>query len=297
MLNEGLADAQGRKDRTALGWFGLGAVIGGLAVAGIMTFMNAQRPAAVDLNAIRQAAREGAAEAVAALPAASAGGNETLTLPAPNDNPQPSGAKVVGRLSSSMGVDTAPVTIIEYSDFNCGFCKKFHSETFSRIVDDYVKTGKVKLSYKHYPFLAQSSVWLAEASECAAEQDKFWDYHDALFTGKVSGQGDEASVKQALTALAGELQLDAAKFEACMSAGNVSAIVKSDAGEGQQMNVQGTPSFLINGTAARWRATLRRLQTGDRCCIGRGKMKVGKRKRVMHRKSLLQQIYTQPTRS
>ena len=239
--NEAIAETQGKKDRAALGWFGLGALIGGLIVAGFMTFMNAQRPA-VDLDAIRQAAREGAAEAVAALPAS---GENAESV---NAAAEPAGAsKVVGRLSTSMGQDNAPVTIIEYSDFNCGFCKKFHAETFSRIVDEYVKTGQAKVSYKHYPFLAQSSQWKAEASECAAEQGKFWDYHDALFEGKVGAQGDEAAVKQALAQLAGELQLDAAKFDACMRAGKAAALVQADAAEGQQMRVQGTPTFLING--------------------------------------------------
>jgi protein-disulfide isomerase len=161
-VTESNPEAQGKKDRAALGWFGLGALVGGLIVAGFMTFMNAQQPT-VDLNAIRQAAREGAAEAVATLPTAPAD-NESANPAAPADNSVPGGDKVVGRLANSMGQENAPVTIIEYSDFNCGFCKKFHAETFSRIVDDYVKTGQVKVSYKHYPFLAQSSVWKAEAS-------------------------------------------------------------------------------------------------------------------------------------
>lgn len=244
-LDEGSVEPQGKKDRAALGWFGLGALIGGLAVAGAMTLMNAQRPA-VDLNAIRQAAREGAAEAVAALPTAQPS-NDSANPAAPAGNTVQGGDKVVGRLANTLGEAAAPVTIIEYSDFNCGFCKKFHAETFSRIVDDYVNTGKAKVSYKHYPFLAQSSVWKAEASECAAEQGKFWEYHNALFEGKVGGQGDEVTVKQALAGLAGELQLDAAAFSTCMSAGKAGALVQADAGEGQQMNVQGTPTFLING--------------------------------------------------
>jgi protein-disulfide isomerase len=238
-------ETQGKKDRAALGWFGLGALVGGLIVAGAMTLINAQRPA-VDMNAIRQAAREGAAEAVAALPTAPAN-NESANPAAPADNTVPGGDKVVGRLANSMGQENAPVTIIEYSDFNCGFCKKFHADTFSRIVDDYVKTGQVKVSYKHYPFLAQSSVWKAEAAECAAEQGKFWDYHNALFDGRVSGQGDELAVKQALTQLAGELQLDATQFNECMTAGKATTLVQADATEGQQMRVQGTPTFLING--------------------------------------------------
>jgi len=248
-MDEVAGEVQHKKDRAALGWFGLGAVIGGLAVAGLMTFMNSQRPT-VDLNAIRQAAREGAAEAVAALPASAAGPSksESVNTAAPQaNNSKPFEVKVAGRAANSMGEENAPVTIIEYSDFNCGYCKKFHNETFSRIVDDYVKTGKVKVSYKHYPFLAESSAWKAEASECAAEQNMFWGYHDALFDGKVAAQGDEATIKQALVALAGEMKMDIPKFTACLSAGKAKALVSEDASEGQQMGVRGTPSFLING--------------------------------------------------
>jgi protein-disulfide isomerase len=244
-INENVDTTQRKKDRAALGWFGLGALMGGLIVAGAMTILNAQRPT-VDMNAIRQAAREGAAEAVALLPTAQTANSETVN-PAATDAVPAGAVKVVGRLANSLGAEDAPITIIEYSDFNCGFCKKFHSETFQRVVDDYVKAGKVKVSYKHYPFLAPSSMWMAEAAECAAEQGKFWEYHEALFDGKVNGQGDETLVKQALSTLAIELQLDANKFNACLSAGKVTAQVQADASEGEQMGVRGTPSFLING--------------------------------------------------
>ena len=233
-MNETVNDEQRKKDRAALGWFGLGALIGGLIVAGVMTFANAQKPA-VDLDAIREAARQGAAEAVA-------GANKESIEPTPA-----AVINVVGRPANSQGEAGAPISIIEYSDFNCGFCKKFHEETFSRIIDDYVKTGKARLSYKHFPFLAPSSNWKASAAECAAEQGRFWDYHEALFAGKVNAQGDEATVKQALATLAIELRLDANLFNACMSAGKVDALVQADASEGEKIGVRGTPSFVING--------------------------------------------------
>lgn len=239
--NDGVNDEQRKKDRAALGWFGLGALIGGLIVAGLMTFANAQKPA-VDLDAIREAARQGAAEAVTAWSTPQAGANNESVDPTPAAI-----INVVGRPANSQGEAGAPVSIIEYSDFNCGFCKKFHTETFSRIVDEYVKTGKARLSYKHFPFLAPSSNLKAQASECAAEQGKFWDYHEALFAGKVNGQGDEATVKQALGTLAIELQLDANKFNQCMSANDALARVTTDAQEGEKIGVRGTPSFVING--------------------------------------------------
>lgn len=240
-VDESVNEAQTKKDRAALGWFGLGALMGGLIVAGAMTIINVQKPA-VDMDAIRQAAREGAAEAVTALNTPQAGAKNESIDPTPQ-----AVINVVGRPANSQGNASAPVSIIEYSDFNCGFCKKFHSETFSRIIDEYVKTGKARLSYKHFPFLAPSSNWKAQASECAAEQDKFWDYHEALFAGKVNDQGDEAMVRQALNTLAIELQLDATKFSQCMSASDALARVTNDTQEGEQIGVRGTPSFVING--------------------------------------------------
>ena len=122
---------------------------------------------------------------------------------------------------------------MEYSDFNCGFCRRFYDETLQRIVDEYVATGKVRFSYKHYPFLAPSSTWKAEAAECAAAQGRFWDYHEKLFTTNIAGE-DEVATKRALTDLAAELRLDVAVFTACLSAGDARRQVEDDAEEGCQ---------------------------------------------------------------
>lgn len=82
------------------------------------------------------------------------------------------------------GSGTAPVTIIEFSDFQCGFCWKFWKETLPQLEREYIATGKVRFVYRHLAILGESSAIAAQAADCAGEQDKFWRYHDALFTSK-----------------------------------------------------------------------------------------------------------------
>ncbi len=212
------------RDRLALKWFAIGSIFGAIVVTGAMLILTAART-----------------PSAATLPRA---GDATTGMSLPNA--QPFAPRVEIRPQNTLGNADARVTIVEYSDFNCGFCRRFYDETLHRILDEYVKSGKARFSYKHYPFLASSSVWKAEAAECAAEQGRFWDYHEVLFTRPITGD-DEAAVKRALTAAAEEIRLDAAQFVACLNAGHVRQQVQTDAEEGQRLGVTGTPSFLING--------------------------------------------------
>ncbi len=208
-------------DRLALKWFALGAIFGAIVAVGAMLIFTAAR-----------------------TPSAAAPKNTDagITLP----DAQPFLPKVEVRGPNTQGNADAPVTIVEYSDFNCGFCRRFYAETLQRILDEYVKTNKARFSYKHYPFLAESSAWKAEAAECAAEQGHFWDYHTSLFTQNIAGD-DEAAVKRALTTAAADIQLDVEAFTNCLNAGNAHQRVQADAEEGRRLGVSGTPSFLING--------------------------------------------------
>lgn len=210
-----------KKDRAALGWFTAGTLMGALVAVGAMLIINAART---------PSPKAATAAAEVAL-----------------DDERPFAPKVLARPANTQGPEAAPVTIIEYSDFNCGFCRRFHDETFQRVIDDYVKTGKARFSYKHYPFLTDSSPWKAEAAECAAEQGRFWDYHAMLFDSNIPNSGDQAAIRQQLVDAASGLKLDAQAFQACMEAGAVRQRVDADASEGQRLGVTGTPSFLING--------------------------------------------------
>ncbi len=123
----------------------------------------------------------------------------------------------------------------------------------------YVDTGKVKFIYKHMAILGQESVWAAEASECAADQGKFWEYHDLLFN-RQSGENQGAFSKDKLLALAQELKLDMARFEPCLQNDETLAHVKGDTQEGQQAGVRGTPTFFVNGRAIVGAVPLQNLQ-------------------------------------
>ncbi len=114
------------------------------------------------------------------------------------------------------------------------------------MLKEYIETGKVTIVFKHSAFLGQESVWAAQASECAADQGKFWQYHDLLFARPAAGnQG--AFTKDKLIGFARELGLDMTKFEPCLRNDQTLARVQADTQEGQAAGVRGTPSFFING--------------------------------------------------
>lgn len=211
-----------QNDRVALGWFALGVVVGAVAASAAALLITAARTPSTNVVQQRDA------------------NAQVLT------DAQPFVPKVALRPQNTQGDAAARVTIVEYSDFNCGFCRRFHDQTFQQLVDTYVKTGQARISYKHYPFLTPSSAWKAEAAECAAEQNRFWEYHAMLFATEIDGQ-NESEVKRALTAAAVQLGLSEPDFTRCLSDGEARRRVEADAAEGQQLGVTGTPSFLING--------------------------------------------------
>lgn len=138
------------------------------------------------------------------------------------------------------GSFTAPITLIEFSDFECPFCER-HYPTLNKILSDY--SGKVRLVYKHFPLgFHPNAQKAAEASECASEQGKFWEYHDKLFENQPSGYSLD-KFKQ----WANESGLNSVQFDNCLDSGKYAQKVQSDFNEGQQKGVQGTPATFVNG--------------------------------------------------
>ena len=140
------------------------------------------------------------------------------------------------------GDENAPVTMVEFSDYECPFCGRHFQQTYPQIVKDYVETGKVKLIFRDFPlsFHPQAQK-AAEAAECAGEQGKYWDMHDKLFKDGVSG--GVISFKQ----YAKDLGLDTAKFNDCLDSGKMTSEVAKDMQDGQAAGISGTPGFIING--------------------------------------------------
>lgn len=149
-----------------------------------------------------------------------------------------------------LGNKDAKVTIIEFSDFQCPFCKTLFDESLAKIKKDFVDTGKAKFAYRHYPLTSihPNAQKTAEASECANEQGKFWEYHDKLFTYQADW---EALTGEALDAKLSEyavaVGIDSAQLLECVSTNKFADKVAEDIAEGTNVGVDGTPATFING--------------------------------------------------
>jgi len=144
---------------------------------------------------------------------------------------------------ATCGHDSAPVTIVEYSEFLCPFCGRAALNTVPQIEEEYVAAGKVKLEFKHFIVHGEKAVLAAGAAECASEQDAFWKYHDMLFLKAGSVDFSVENLKQ----FAEELELDSDSFNTCLDSERYLDKLAADVDEGRQRGVRGTPSFLIDG--------------------------------------------------
>jgi protein-disulfide isomerase len=136
------------------------------------------------------------------------------------------------------GPEAAPITIIEFSDYECPFCKRAEP-TVKKVLETY--GDKVRLVYRHYPLEFHATARpAAEASACAAAQGKFWEYHDKLFA---SSELSDATLKK----IAGEVGLDQAKFDECFAKKQFKADIDKDVADASSVGVTGTPAFFING--------------------------------------------------
>ena len=173
------------------------------------------------------------------------------TPPAPSNQPAPSPAPAVpapavnqtfniAKSDHVRGDFNAPITLVEFSDFECPFCER-HYPTMKQILSNY--QGKVRLVYKHYPLSFHPNAQkAAESSECADEQGKFWEYHDKIFANQPNGLSADKFKQWAV-----ELKLNAKKFNDCLDVGKYAAKVQADFQEGSQKGVNGTPATFVNG--------------------------------------------------
>lgn len=145
-----------------------------------------------------------------------------------------------------LGDPDAPVKIIEYADFQCPYCKAVE-EKVAKIVEDYVKPGKASLEFRNFAFLGDESVLAAEASLCAEDQGKFWEYHDALF--RVQGRENSGVYSSAkLVELANEVGMDVEAFQQCMENETHRQEVLDEREAAKKAGVNSTPVFFVNDT-------------------------------------------------
>lgn len=152
----------------------------------------------------------------------------------------------------AMGPKDSKVVVTEFADFQCPYCKRFQDTIKPQIIDTYVRTGKIRFEFHHFIVIdanvgGNESRRAAEASDCANDQGKFWDYFNILF----ANQGSEASGAYSdarLKAFAGSLGLDTAKFNTCLDTNQFAQQVKLDEGLAISNGLNSTPSLLVNKT-------------------------------------------------
>ncbi|MCU1336556.1 MAG: protein-disulfide isomerase DsbG-like protein [Bryobacterales bacterium] len=139
----------------------------------------------------------------------------------------------------SLGDTKAKVLLVEFSDYQCPYCGRYANDTFSKLIDSYVKTGKVRYALRNFPIqqlhpLAEKA---AEAAECAGDQGRYWEMHERLF------KNQQALDVKEMPGHAVALGLDQAKFQQCFDSGKFAAKVIGDVADGTKLKVSGTPMF------------------------------------------------------
>jgi protein-disulfide isomerase len=157
------------------------------------------------------------------------------------------------------GLATAPVTIEEWADFQCPACGQFARATEPQLLSTYVAEGKVKLVFRHFAFLGSESQWAAEASECADEQGKFWEFHDRLYASQ-AGENRGAFSKDNLKRMGDALGLGPS-FAACVDSGRYAQAVRDEVKVGEGRGVKATPTLFVGDRKIEGAATYDQLKT------------------------------------
>lgn len=147
-----------------------------------------------------------------------------------------------------IGNPDAPITIVEFSDFQCPFCARFHTQTLPLIIEEYIEQGKVKLVFRDFPIqsIHPNALPASVAAECANEQNKFKEMHDVLFENQ--NEWNKLETVDALSLFnqyATEIKLDEEQFDSCLSSGKYIPEIKKDLDDGRDYGVSGTPGFFV----------------------------------------------------
>lgn len=155
----------------------------------------------------------------------------------------------LGGRDAILGNPEAPVTFIEYGDYQCPFCGRFFKQVEPRLRDEYIKTSKIKMVFRNFQILGQESDAAGAASECAKDQGKFWAYHDELYKAETAdGRENNGNLNRDLfLMLAQNAGLDMTAFVSCLDSNKYIELVKKETADGQAMGLTGTPTSYING--------------------------------------------------
>ena len=147
-----------------------------------------------------------------------------------------------------IGSQDAAITIIEFSDFQCPFCARFHIQTLPIIMDEYINEGKVKLVFRDFPIqsIHPNAVPASVAAECANEQEKFKEMHDILFERQKEWSNQETSgAIELFNQYAREMELKEEQFESCLTSAKYVEEIQKDLNDGRTYGITGTPGFFI----------------------------------------------------
>ena len=148
--------------------------------------------------------------------------------------------------SPILGDPSAPVTLVEFGDYQCYFCNQFFHTTEDDLFKNYVESGKVKVIFKDYTIIGPDSIAAAHATHCADEQGKFWEYHDTLYdhwTGENNGWASSENLLQ----FARNIGLDIDEFSNCMLDSKYTSVITNSNQDAKDLGLTGTPAFFIIG--------------------------------------------------
>lgn len=159
---------------------------------------------------------------------------------APQEPPAPARAKVSLDGFQMLGSKTAPITMVEFTDYQCPFCQRFHVTTFSELKKNYIDTGKVRFYSRDLPLdFHPNAMRAAQAARCAIEQGKYWQIRDVM------GANPDKLDLEHLVGFAGDLKMDTTAFRACVTSEKYKAPVQSDVMEAMKIGATGTPTFVV----------------------------------------------------
>ena len=146
--------------------------------------------------------------------------------------------------STILGNPDAKITIVEFGDYQCTFCYKFHDETMKKIDQAYIKAENVNFVYRDFPLNGPQSILASEASYCAQKQNKFWEYHNALYDNW-GGENTGWITKNVLIGFANDIKLDLDSFSQCLENSEFKQKVLDNEQFAREIGIDATPSFLI----------------------------------------------------
>lgn len=181
----------------------------------------------------------GAAPSAPAVPAAQPSGP---VAEAPTSEPEYVRYDIPTEGFPSIGPEDAEIVIVEFSDFQCPFCRRFHEQTYQALLDAY--PGQIRFIFRNLPLTSihPEAMGAAVASLCANDQNAYWDYHGKLFSSEAFGQ--DTYIQYAT-----DLGLDVTVFTECLSSGKHDAFIQEDMDFSLNLGVQSTPTFFVNGLA------------------------------------------------